>query len=393
MKKTILSYCNTIVTLAFVILVFYISFFTDIPAKTSNIIKEKYEEYNNEYTEYNSDFSINKLGIKNNTHYYDQLSDGQKNIYSAIANGVKNYKKEFVVRNYTAAGKDDFANEVSTAISAFINDHPEVFYLQANYSTYVLEKFDGYIGYIKLNYTEENVDDIVAKIDAISLKVDEILSQIEGTTDYEKELFLHDYVAKNSKYFHGEDIPRKYHTIEGTFLEGEGVCDSFSKVFQILLDKCDINSIIVLGSMGSTPHAWNMVNLDGEWYHTDITSSRSILDETGVISHAYFNVTTDREKKFCEFDAPYLVPEATGLKYNYYNYNGFIASSDNLDEKLGDVYEKLDSRGYLEFYFEDNVSDNINDILVTVKHLDLDYMNGNSMSYYNIENAIIIPKN
>ena len=36
-----------------------------------------------------------------------------------------------------------FANEVSFAIEAFTNDHPEVFYLKSQYSSYIVNGFWG----------------------------------------------------------------------------------------------------------------------------------------------------------------------------------------------------------------------------------------------------------
>ena len=138
MRTTIKKICNFIVTICVVIFVMYISFFTDIPVKTGNIIRQKIEEKNNTYEQYTNDFKINELSINMNTYYYNLLTDNQKKIYSSIANGVKNFQGEFVVREYIAGDKEEFASEVNIAIEAFTNDHPEVFYLKSQYSSYIV---------------------------------------------------------------------------------------------------------------------------------------------------------------------------------------------------------------------------------------------------------------
>lgn len=394
MKKTIRSFCNFFVTIFAVIVVLYISFFTDIPSKTGNTVRLKIEEAKTEYEQYNESFEINELTINMNSYYYDKLTDSQKKIYDSIANAVKNFQCEFAIRDYKASSKEEFANEVSIAIAAFINDHPEVFYLQSQYSTYTLTGFDGNIGYIKLNYTESTIEEVNTKIDMIKQKIQEYISGTENLSDYEKELYIHDKLAQNVTYSDLEDLPRAYHTAEGPFLENIGVCDGFTKTLQILYDQVGIDSIIVLGVLDGNPHAWNLVNIDGDWYHVDLTSSRSIVEETGIITHAYFNLSDERMLKNASFDNPELLPKANTLDYNYYIYNDYVVySNESINSKLSNIYKDFENKNYIEFYLEGNVSETISSILVALRRIDNSFLNGSKMYYYNIENAIIIPKN
>ena len=394
MKKTIRAFCNFFVTAVAVIIVLYISFFTDIPSKTGNVIKLKIEESQSEYEQYSESFEINELTINMNSYYYNKLNDGQKKIYESIANAVKNFQSEFPIRDYVADNKENFAQEVSIAIAAFINDHPEVFYIESQYSTYTLSGFNGDIGYIKLNYTESTLEDVNSKIEIIKQKIQEYITGTENLSDYEKELYIHDKLAQNVTYSNLEDLPRAYHTAEGPFLENIGVCDGFTKTLQILYDQLGIDSIIVLGVLDDNPHAWNLVNIEDNWYHVDLTSSRSIVEETGIITHAYFNLSDERMKKIATFDNPELLPKADSLDYNYYIYNDYVVySTDDMSGKLNEIYQDFKDKNYIEFYLEGNVSENISSILVSLRRIESNFLDGSKMYYYNIENAIIIPKN
>lgn len=394
MKKTIRAFCNFFVTVVAVIIVLYISFFTDIPSKTGNVIKLKIEEAQSKYEQYSESFEINELTINMNSYYYNKLNDGQKKIYESIANAVKNFESEFPIRDYVADSKENFAQEVSVSIAAFINDHPEVFYIESQYSTYTLSGFDGDIGYIKLNYTEPTLEDVNLKIEAIKQKIQEYTEGIQNLSDYEKELYIHDKLAQNVTYSNLEDLPRAYHTAEGPFLENIGVCDGFTKTLQILYDQVGIDSIIVLGVLDDNPHAWNLVNIEDNWYHVDLTSSRSIVEETGIITHAYFNLSDERMQKIATFDNPELLPKADSLDYNYYIYNDYVVySTDNMNGKLNEIYQDFKDKNYIEFYLEGNVSENISSILVSLRRIESNFLDGAKMYYYNIENAIIIPKN
>ncbi len=394
MKKTIRAFCNFFVTAVAVIIVLYISFFTDIPSKTGNVIKLKIEESQSEYEQYSESFEINELTINMNSYYYNKLNDGQKKIYESIANAVKNFQSEFPIRDYVADNKENFAQEVSVAIAAFINDHPEVFYIESQYSTYTLSGFNGDIGYIKLNYTESTLEDVNSKIEIIKQKIQEYITGTENLSDYEKELYIHDKLAQSVTYSDLEDLPRAYHTAEGPFLENIGVCDGFTKTLQILYDQLGIDSIIVLGVLDDNPHAWNLVNIEDDWYHVDLTSSRSIVEETGIITHAYFNLSDERMKKIATFDNPELLPKADSLDYNYYIYNDYVVySTDDMSGKLNEIYQDFKDKNYIEFYLEGNVSENISSILVSLRRIESNFLDGSKMYYYNIENAIIIPKN
>ena len=394
MKKTIRAFCNFFVTVVAVIIVLYISFFTDIPSKTGNVIKLKIEEAQSKYEQYSESFEINELTINMNSYYYNKLNDGQKKIYESIANAVKNFESEFPIRDYVADSKENFAQEVSVSIAAFINDHPEVFYIESQYSTYTLSGFDGDIGYIKLNYTEPTLEDVNLKIEAIKQKIKEYTEGTQNLSDYEKELYIHDKLAQNVTYSNLEDLPRAYHTAEGPFLENIGVCDGFTKTLQILYDQVGIDSIIVLGVLDDNPHAWNLVNIEDNWYHVDLTSSRSIVEETGIITHAYFNLSDERMKKIATFDNPELLPKADSLDYNYYIYNDYVVySTDDMSGKLNEIYQDFKDKNYIEFYLEGNVSENISSILVSLRRIESNFLDGSKMYYYNIENAIIIPKN
>ena len=394
MKKTIRAFCNFFVTAVAVIIVLYISFFTDIPSKTGNVIKLKIEESQSEYEQYSESFEINELTINMNSYYYNKLNDGQKKIYESIANAVKNFQSEFPIRDYVADNKENFAQEVSVAIAAFINDHPEVFYIESQYSTYTLSGFNGDIGYIKLNYTESTLEDVNSKIEIIKQKIQEYITGTENLSDYEKELYIHDKLAQSVTYSDLEDLPRAYHTAEGPFLENIGVCDGFTKTLQILYDQLGIDSIIVLGVLDDNPHAWNLVNIEDNWYHVDLTSSRSIVEETGIITHAYFNLSDERMKKIATFDNPELLPKADSLDYNYYIYNDYVVySTDDMSGKLNEIYQDFKDKNHIEFYLEGNVSENISSILVSLRRIESNFLDGSKMYYYNIENAIIIPKN
>lgn len=82
--------------------------------------------------------------------------------------------------------------------------------------------------------------------------------------DYEKVKFVHDWLCKNVTY------SIEYNTdIYGVFVNGYANCYSYAKAFISILTCLNIPCIEV--SSIDMNHSWNLVYLNGEWYHVDVT--------------------------------------------------------------------------------------------------------------------------
>lgn len=86
-------------------------------------------------------------------------------------------------------------------------------------------------------------------------------------SDAEICLYLHDYLCKRFAYDTTYTVYDAY-----TFLtEGRGVCQSYTLAYTALLSRFGIPVTYATGQDGDLPHIWNIVQLDGEYYHVDVT--------------------------------------------------------------------------------------------------------------------------
>lgn len=122
--------------------------------------------------------------------------------------------------------------------------------------------------------------------------VKEYVESLEGESGaYEIAYEIHNLIIDNAEYAYvpGTETPSDEdwaHNIIGVMINGEGVCESYAKTFQLLLNYCDVDCIFVPGIANDGAHAWNMVKLDnGEWYWYDLTWN------DGTESDKYFCVT------------------------------------------------------------------------------------------------------
>ena len=142
---------------------------------------------------------------------------------------------------------------------------------------------------------------------------------------YEKEKAVHDALTARVAYDSREPLPEVSHTAYGALVLGTGVCDAYAYAFQMCMEELGIPSLVVTGNAESggriQSHAWNMVQLDGDWYHVDVTWDDV---EGSAPSYEYFNVTTAAiSQNHFDFQAP----EAGAETYNYYRRSGLLAET------------------------------------------------------------------
>lgn len=99
--------------------------------------------------------------------------------------------------------------------------------------------------------------------------------------DFDKLLYLHDYFIREYSYDYSYTIRDAY-----TFFEQKtGVCQAYMLALIAVAGELGIESVPVTSNRMN--HAWNLVKLDGNWYHVDVT-----WDDTGTYpsqtSYAYF---------------------------------------------------------------------------------------------------------
>ena len=84
------------------------------------------------------------------------------------------------------------------------------------------------------------------------------------------------------------------HNVIGVLEKGNGVCESYAKTFQLLLNCVDIENVYIRGYSNDVSHVWNLIQLeDGKWYWCDLTwddDENNPLDLGWGISYNYFCV-------------------------------------------------------------------------------------------------------
>ena len=93
-------------------------------------------------------------------------------------------------------------------------------------------------------------------------------------------LLAHDRLLRECRYTEGAV---QGDSAAGALLYHEAECGGFAEAFALLAEFCALPCRIINGTANGTPHAWNLVQLEGIWYHIDCAWDADASDP-----HAYF---------------------------------------------------------------------------------------------------------
>ena len=220
-------------------------------------------------------------------------------------------------------------SDSQTLYTAFFYDNPQFFYIN---NTYGLEGYeaDGRSHYNKLVFTYTmNADARKTAKAKLDKAVETILQGAPQTTDqYEIELYLHNKLAAGCTYDTaaanaGYSTAPNAYTAYGALVDGLAVCEGYSRAMQLLLNKTGITNTLVIGESLSDneKHMWNLVSINGSYYHLDATWN----DSNDLLRHNYFNVTTAQLALSHRIaDGQAGIVNCTATKDSYFHRNGLV---------------------------------------------------------------------
>lgn len=236
----------------------------------------------------------------------DQLdSDLEKEIKDKIFKALTNTDKDLNLSDYQMKWAQ--SAEISAWFLEQINDNPSFFYVGD------IIRFTGkndVLTGVSFNYNLE-----VNEVNEYENAIQDILSNVKDEmTTPEKLLVVHDAFCRKVEYdydnYYKGTIPQEDYTAYGALVNGKAVCMGYSLAFADIVKRLGIDVKCVIGFN----HMWNLVEVDGSWYHIDTT-----WDDPN--SHAYFLIS-DEQIKLIGGDAHWgwdsSYPKADNPKYENY---------------------------------------------------------------------------
>ena len=128
-------------------------------------------------------------------------------------------------------------------------------------------------------------------VDVIADRVAQECLDAGCSTDYEKALWLNDWITDNCDY----DYTYSYCSAEGALARGSGTCEAHHRAYVMLLNRVGVETQRVQ----SSSHVWTGVKMEGKWYQIDTTWNDAEPDQVPSyltaddIQHFYFGLTDE----------------------------------------------------------------------------------------------------
>ena len=255
--------------------------------------------------------SENLLDNYKDKYAYNTLTRKQKDLYAKIFDAAAAYKEKV----YMSYEDEISGNDVEMAYWAFDRDNPQFFWLANGYRFVMLGNNVTTI-YMEYSRTREQAEQIQPTFDAEAQKIiDKALAQ---DNLFDRVLVIHDALTERTIY--DANAPSYKSEADGPLVYGKALCEGYSKAFMYLCQAVGIPCICIEGYAGED-HMWNMLKLDGEWYHMDVT-----WDDAGT--YEYFCIPEKKMTVDHTISNPFPIPEATATKYSYSEVMGITEYSD-----------------------------------------------------------------
>ena len=246
---------------------------------------------------YSDDYGYTYLGTMTNGEAMQQLYDLiDVAAISFHVNTTQNADSNNVVAAFDFGFLHLTENEALSVWVTYKNDHPLYYWISTSVSIAGTELLllteDEYAnGADRAVYNELIYDAVKSYTEAVNAE----------TSSYRIALAFHDAIIYAIDYAYEADgmTPQDdiwAHSILGVFEKQSGVCESYARTFQLLLNFCGVENIFVTGQGNGEEHAWNLVQMDdGNWYWFDLTWDDRLFDQGGLtwewgICYNYFCV-------------------------------------------------------------------------------------------------------
>ncbi len=255
-------------------------------------------------------------------YYYQALPPHKKAIYRELYEGFRNREDRIVIHTDPCSVSPRDVSEIALAV---YNDTPSFYYLDVSMFSYAPTPF-GYYYSQKYLYSAQEIASYDAYMEQ-GWRRFEARYLHPSMSEYEKEKMIHDYLVSTITYDDAAvadpSSAREAYNILGALIKKKAVCHGIACAFKYLCDCSRIKSFVVTGEAlpreGNAGHAWNIVKIDGDSYHVDVTWD---IKKKGDISfcYDYFNLS-DSLIRFDHTWQSDLYPVCNAKRHNYYYKN------------------------------------------------------------------------
>lgn len=249
-------------------------------------------------------------------YYYSQLEKSEKTVYLAMRKAILEQKSSVTVKSNVDDGTANYLTDI------FYFEDPLTFNLES-------AEWDRSGGKTTFNfeytYTKKTALSMKQKMASTAAKV--VSNFTSKTTDYNKALYIHDYLTGKSVFVPGAKYASEAY---GALIDKRADDLGYARAFSYLCTKAGVKNVTVYGKNGGYFYGWNRVYINKKWYDIDVGSDDRNYGQNLVqpANHALFMNGNDFCSNYDEEALSLKFPKSTSDRsMSYYSQKKLVAKT------------------------------------------------------------------
>ncbi len=296
--------------------------------------------------------SIERIDDYDTKYFIPKLDDNRLRYFAHIYSKVKEFSDDI---NF---GTEIKSSDLDIMMYLLNYDCPELIQISGDYIPKYADEEQKYVTGVRLSYIMEK-DAYKNAFHLIDQFMSNLKTAVSDKGEAEIERYVYDSLFENTVY---DETDTYSGSIYGALINHKARCEGLCKSFMYCMRNFNIECLCVSGTplwdseSVYTKHSWNIVKINGQYYHIDITADniKTSPDDKNPPTYGYYNVSDQFISNTHQIDKVYIdigLPECNDDEGSYHKVNGlYISETENLKTTVMNMMSE---------HFIDGIIDNV----------------------------------
>ena len=261
-----------------------------------------------------------------------------------LTEALKNYSETIAIRTTNDSINSDSINSVIRNLyysdPQLIVSMPGVNIIQHSDTTQISHIYEVELAYIN---SESIMNERMKFLQAFKTQLDPEFSNIENEAQLLYQLCVYlsdrtDYIGTvpDDEFVQSEMVNTAYGALQQVKASSEG----FAMAMKLLCDWYEIDCKVIVGRYDNYIHAWNMIKVNGDWYHFDITKLSQTPSGALLLTDSQMDNNYSWDKTaypVCNGDLDHTYLTGSGQIEPSVPVTGPVSPPDESDSEQGDI--------------------------------------------------------